>query len=83
MNHRKGTTILQQMQPYLPMKTLDQLIEKHRGDHKVQQHTTRAHFQVMMIAMITRMRSLRHIETSTIALRDQIEQYYKENITVA
>jgi hypothetical protein len=63
MNHRKGTTILQQMQPYLPMKTLDQLIEKHRGDHKVQQHTTRAHFQVMMIAMITRMRSLKHIET--------------------
>jgi len=63
VNHRKGTTILQQMQPYLPMKTLDELIHKHNGDHKVQQHTTRAHFLVMMIAQITGMSSLRHIET--------------------
>lgn len=62
MNTIKNRSIFKQLQVFLPIDQLNVLISKHNGDYKVHQHTTEAHFKVILIAMITGLSSLRLIE---------------------
>lgn len=61
---RKGITLFAQMQAALPRKVVDEAVAACRGDYKVHVATCWSHLLGLMLAILTRQRSLRHIERS-------------------
>jgi hypothetical protein len=59
----QGITLFAQLQARLPWSALDRAVAALAGDYKVQRATCRSHFLVLLLAMLRRQHSLRHIET--------------------
>jgi len=61
---RKGITLFAQMQALLPRQVVKDAVAACRGDYKVQVATCWSHLLCLILAILTRQRSLRHIEQS-------------------
>jgi len=61
---RKGITLFEQIQARLPRHVLSEVVAQCRGDAKVHVATCWSHLMCLMLALLTRQRSLRHMGQS-------------------
>lgn len=72
---RKGITLFAQMQALLPRRVVKDAVAACRGDYKVQVATCWSYLLCLMLAILTRQRSLRHLERSLGTRRTYLRQF--------
>ncbi len=72
---RKGITLFKQMQALLPRHVVQRAVTACRGDYKVHRTTCWSYLLSLMAAILTRQRSLRHIERILETRRDYLKQF--------
>lgn len=72
---RKGITLFAQMQALLPRRVVNEAVAACRGDYKVQVATCWSYLLSLMLAILTRQRSLRHLERSLGTRRTYLRQF--------
>jgi hypothetical protein len=72
---RKGITLLKQMQALLPRQVVNEAVAACRGDYKVHVATCWSYLLCLMLAILTRQRSLRHIERSLGSRRTYLRSF--------